>query len=52
MNGAVDATLPARLRAGRYEQVDRELDRIACAVAELRDIIARMRAADERREPE
>lgn len=49
---APDATLPARMRAGRYEQVQRQLDVIAAAVDELREVLARLVAADERREPE
>ncbi len=52
MNGAVDASLPARMRASRLDQVDRELARIERAVAEVREVIARMRAADDRAHPE
>jgi len=42
------ATLPTRMRAGRLAQVERQLERIAQAVEELREIVARMRAANAR----
>lgn len=40
--------LPARMRRSRYQLVQKRLDAIAEAVADLREILARLVAADER----
>lgn len=43
--------LAARLRAGRYDQLVRQLALIAEAVEEMREVLERLMAADRRDRP-